>query len=382
MRRLGTFKPRLFFHIGVHRTGTTTLQIFLHANRRLLARQGVRYALASDERDHLGGGLFREQGAEAFVQALVDDHVASGCERLIVSDEAFSTLVAVEELAALREYFDVRVICYLRRQDRWLESWYNQHVRWPWHPQLSRLSPNEFFARRAEFYWLDYGQTIDRWSAVFGNEHVIVRVFEVGQILSSLQEDFCQSCGIDSAQLTCGDRVDNASTPASALALLRRLALFDKDSDRRWVITQTVADVYAGRAQGTPSDAFTGEQHCQILAELGASNAKVAREYLGRPDGVLFRAPGPEPSSFPVASDLPEVPALCRDILAPVLHKLAVRLTGNEELVSQAAALEVAQIASRALRDGLRSSNAELAREGLVVPASLRPIGNTRNSGF
>ena len=244
------------------------------------------------------------------------------------------------------------------------------------------LSPNEFFARRAEFYWLDYGQTIDRWSAVFGNEHVIVRVFEVGQILSSLQEDFCQSCGIDSAQLTCGDRVDNASTPASALALLRRLALFDKDSDRRWVITQTVADVYAGRAQGTPSDAFTGEQHCQILAELGASNAKVAREYLGRPDGVLFRAPGPEPSSFPVASDLPEVPALCRDILAPVLHKLAVRLTGNEELVSQAAALEVAQIASRALRDGLRSSNAELAREGLVVPASLRPIGNTRNSGF
>ncbi len=381
MRRPGVAKPRLFFHIGIHRTGTTTLQVFLQANRAQLARQGVRYALASDERVHLAWDLFFGQGAEALVQALVDDQIASGCHRVIVSGEDFSLLGAVEQLAPLRDHFDVRVICYLRRQDRWLESWYNQHVKWPWHPELSRLSPGEFFARRAEFYWLDYGQTLDRWSTVFGKEHILVRVFEAGQMLAPLQEDFCQICGIDAAQLKCADRIDNASAPASALALLRRLALLDKDSDRRWVITQTVLDVYAGLVQGAPGDAFTGEQHCQILAELEASNAKVAREYLGRPDGVLFRAPGPERSSSAVASDLPELPALCHDILAPVVHKLVARVAGNEALVSQAAALEVAQIASRALRDGLRSSNAELAGGLPGAPVLSRSTGNTCDSG-
>jgi hypothetical protein len=341
----------------------------------------VHYALASDARVHLAWNLFCDHGAEALMQALVDEQVASGCHRLIVSGEDFSLLSATEQLAPLRDHFDVRVICYLRRQDRWLESWYNQHVRWPWHEALSRLSPSEFFARRAEFYWLDYAQTLDRWSAVFGKEQVIVRVFEAGQILAPLQEDLCRICGIDSAQLTCGDRVENASTPASALALLRRLALFDKPSDRRWVITQTVGDAYARLAREAPRDAFTGEQHCQILAELEASNAKVAREYLGRSDGVLFRAPGPEPTSSAVASDLPAVPALCHDVLGPVLHKLVARVIRNEDRVSQAAAVEVAQIASRAVRDGLRSMNAELAGERLRAPASLRSTGNTRESG-
>ena len=59
-------------------------------------------------------------------------------------------------------------VFYLRRQDHWLMSWYNQHVKWPFDREKSRMDPQAFLATLEDFHWLDYERLLGRWSAVLG----------------------------------------------------------------------------------------------------------------------------------------------------------------------------------------------------------------------
>ena len=113
----------------------------------------------------------------------------------------FRCIAIPASLARLQDHFDVQVLCYLRRQDLWLESWYNQHIRWPWVKELSVSSPGEFLARREEFYWIDYAQMLQRWRDTFGMESMTVKVFERAQLNGDLLSDFFTSTRLDQTGL-------------------------------------------------------------------------------------------------------------------------------------------------------------------------------------
>jgi hypothetical protein len=233
---------------------------------------------------------------------------------MILSGEDFCQLENVQTLRLLLNHFDVRIICYLRRQDLWLESWYNQHIRWPWNKEFSQLSAAAFFERRNEFHWIDYDRMLTRWADVFGKDNLVVRVFEKGQLARPLETDFCDICGIDATSLELPRRQFNASIPIDALELLRHLDLYDKGDRQRAVIVQAVTDAYT-----------------KARADFEESNARVARRFLGRTDGVLFRDPLPEHNDSDAWPTLLPVRELCDEIVNPIVRKLLERIDRNEK---------------------------------------------------
>jgi hypothetical protein len=315
-------RQRLVIHIGVHRTGSTSIQHWCHANRKVLLEQGVLYPF--DGVNHNELALLMETDWVAFdhaLNALIDQATRSDAHTVVVSGEDFSWLRWPSGLERLGKVFDVRVLCYVRRQDEWLESWYNQNVKWPWNEAASSLTPGEFFAGRSAYYWIDYARTLQRWSAVFGRERIHVRPFDAVRSAGSVVDDFAEFCGFDLSRLAAPRAGDNASVSPQALMLLRLLALIDLSPAQRTELVAKVRVTFDQLETEPRRHVLSPAQRRAVLVEHADSNADVARTYLGRTDGVLFDAPPPPDDATPPAIGLPPVEAFREQIAIPLVRQ-------------------------------------------------------------
>lgn len=140
-------KKRLILHIGMHKTGSSSIQRFFSRNRTVLRRLGIVYpdcygtdgrrqpkhntlfTAISHEADF--GAPHPELGPSAgLIDALGDQIEAAPGRCAVVSAEGFSgeRPVFAAALAPWAERFDVDVIMFVRRQDLWVESFYKQMV--------------------------------------------------------------------------------------------------------------------------------------------------------------------------------------------------------------------------------------------------------------
>ena len=329
-------KRKLYFHIGVHRTGTTTIQHLLHNNSEQLHAQGYRFAFGMEHHTKLGWKISRGQlSPEKFINDLIADADQTQCQSMVISGEDFCTIKNVKPLKPLSEHFDVRIICYLRRQDLWLESWYNQHIRWPWNKEFSVLSAEQFYARRHYFHWIDYEKTLERWSRAFGMERMILRVFEPQQMAISLENDFCQICGIKFTDLTLPNPHVNASIKPEALEFLRHLKLFNKQGANRYALVSGVTRAYQQAELDTVKHIFSGQRRLAILKEFESSNMQVAQRYLVREDGKLFLEPLPINDPEAPALGLPQVSELCEKIVIPLVKELLQHIERHDNSAAE-----------------------------------------------
>ena len=191
---------RLILHIGTHKTGTTALQQFLHANRRPLAACGFHYATPRRGlRDANCVANALNVGDSRAVRAFLTKHVAvarrRGTHTILVSAENFYAMSvpssmqrkqvcvnAVERDRALTETLQslipegvatCEIVCYFRRPDRYAESLYSQHVK---RGVIFDGTVDEFLPiiRPA----LLYHQCMGLWSDVFGRENCLARQYE------------------------------------------------------------------------------------------------------------------------------------------------------------------------------------------------------------
>ena len=228
----GRARPRLTLHIGIHRTGTTALQRSLTAARPALAEQDIHYAFDKVNHNFVAEGLKQgERHSRSFVHQLIEEGLDSGKGHVIVSAENLAGLRDPGPLWDLQRYFDVQVLAYLRRQDRWLESWYNQAVRWPWNADIARLDPDAFYRRARRFHWLDYRALHERWSKVFGADRVHFRKFEHAR--ADLLADFCVATGLPEGILGDPPAGVNASASPLMTEALRHLDLMARPNGER-----------------------------------------------------------------------------------------------------------------------------------------------------
>jgi hypothetical protein len=299
---------RVCLHIGVEKTGTKTLQLALAANRAQLQRDGFLYPRVPGEYSHVGlalyaarpaavpdlrkaFSLFDERREAAFRQALPRQMAAeaaeSGCHTAILSSEHCSSrLAAGEEIAALKELVaplsrECRVILYLRRQDDLAVSYYST---------LVQSGSTSGFGFPEGLPWLDYLRLLDSWSAVFGKDNLDIRVFEPGQMIGGdLFADFFSTAGYANWPALPRPEPQNRSLDIRALEFLRRF------NARLPPFTDAGANSSRGPIEAALSAVSTGERlrpppaaAAEFLGQFAASNAEVARKYLGREDGVLF----------------------------------------------------------------------------------------------
>ncbi|TGQ52268.1 hypothetical protein EN836_20695 [Mesorhizobium sp. M1C.F.Ca.ET.193.01.1.1] len=212
----------LILHIGTNKTGTTALQKFLSFNRGKLTKYGIHYATPPDSynfnsvvraprcstHDAPSWALLPryhlvEKQDEIFGQFFLDhlNHAErEGFHTIVASSEALycmpihlydpgdgkvcvDTLAQIECLrAAIPSSVNCRIVCYVRRPDRYLESLYNQCVK-----QGMFTGEIGVFAGIVEDM-LDYHRCLSMWRKVFGDSNMEVRVYETA--LPNLVHDF------------------------------------------------------------------------------------------------------------------------------------------------------------------------------------------------
>ena len=129
---------KLILHGGVHRTGSTSIQNYLAQNRAALSEQGFFYPGEKENHQDIAWAMWRGSlPAQDFASA-----ISPGDDRtVIVSAEDICRYTRVGFLRRMTAGLDIHGVFFVRRQDDWLESWYNQNIRWPFHPAYSAMSP-------------------------------------------------------------------------------------------------------------------------------------------------------------------------------------------------------------------------------------------------
>ncbi|HEY6579309.1 MAG TPA: hypothetical protein VIY09_08295, partial [Rhizomicrobium sp.] len=217
-----------WLHIGIEKTGTTTIQRFLAANRAALLEQNCLYPVAPGRVSHLdlvayalddsridgvrkARGLLDAAQIGAFrnelLRALQKETAASGAATLILSSELLGSRVRhrteIERIEALCARFarGTKILVYLRNQVDLLVSRYTNVIQ----------NGGEEKFRIGGVAIADYAAVLDRWAAVFGRENIAVRRFEPADFDGGdLLSDFAAVVGLTRAKLAPAGRYNES----------------------------------------------------------------------------------------------------------------------------------------------------------------------------
>lgn len=265
---------RLHLHIGAHKTGTTALQQGLHHNRVLLRAVGCSYVgslTAAHLHSYLGSvtpGKFLPDGFMVLDTDSLSARLATAdTDTVVASSENFSFFFHKPAIAALSEalrpQFDqIRIICYLRRQDRHAVSHHQEGAKphrqvegelWGHAPTaLPDHSP-------AHDLYLDYNRRLGLWADVFGDEAMDIRVYDRnllknGDIFADflsllklgaggLQPVGDRNVSLGAAQTKAGHLMNSIGIrPKTADAILARI-----DAEGRLLPSRAQAQAFLGR---------------------------------------------------------------------------------------------------------------------------------------
>jgi hypothetical protein len=303
---------RICLHIGVAKTGTTSIQAYCAHHARALRAHGTLYPAGSSRRNHSDVAIaiaspadtsdlrahagVGETGVPAFGAHVFETLKAQirrvRPEVVLLSSEHLSSRLDDAGLERLRARLgdlsdDIRVLVYLRRQDDALLSLYSTFVKAGGVGDLASLADR--------VRWLDYAWLLDRWGAAFGQDRLTVRLFppEGG----SLIDDFCAASALPRLPEPKHGRLNQALDRRSTELLLRlntRLpALRDgKINPDRGEIVQ-----FLERRPGGPQPVMPAAERRRLLSRFEPGNESVRARYF--PDRATLFADVPVDHAAP-----------------------------------------------------------------------------------
>lgn len=295
----------LFLHIGLQKTGTTSLQ------HRLMGPAGPLMAAGIDTLPAAAGpgpahhnaawdwaGHRRHDPALPGMAALVTAAHATPAETLFVSCEAFGNL-PTDRIAALADRlagFRVRPVICLRNPLDWAESLYAQACK-----DGLPGSFAVFTDRLAALGRLDPGALFARWAAVFGPDQMVAILHEDH---ADITLPVAALLGLDPAQVPPAPARRNQSLNEGFVAASQTI-LAECRAGHLHLAGRAVPPEDAARlarqmrAAGAANPAFAGKPVFLapaaaqgFLARFAASNAALAAN-LGRPLPARWQAPDP-----------------------------------------------------------------------------------------
>jgi hypothetical protein len=238
----------VYLHIGAPNTATHTLQSALAGNYDQLLAQRVLYPkvlrhgdahhtlvcdLIKAYRGHTMADLWygdRARG-EAWreLQREIEQH-QSRIDKIILSSELFfgQTQRLEDMLADIRDRLsghEIKVVVYLRRQDRLYSSFFNQDVK-----GARQWAHNAYrFYQTHPIFQRDYDELLDIWSSGVGRENMVIRPYEAAQwVGGNILEDFCSVTGIEPLGAGSASHDDNLGPTQLYIKLCLNRVGFDK----------------------------------------------------------------------------------------------------------------------------------------------------------
>ena len=299
---------KALIHIGMPKTGSSTIQAFLKVNGDALRGQGIRhdpvnprfgsqYELAAAGLVRAGAcmsdgvalrvlGLRDPDAQRAYVNAfearLQKGRQAWGEQVYLGSSEHIHAwLNRAEQIGALddllRLYFDsVQYLVYLRPQSEMVVSAYSERIR-----RGETLSFNDHFNQRLKA--LNYWKSLRLWARVVGEERITPRLLTPDALVGGdLLDDFCAIAGIDRAGLKTPPRM-NTSLSAEAIALRRRLNRFLPVRNRKGARAKPYQLALRLLERRLPQPGtrlqLTEDQNTSLLSDHAEGNEKLRARY-------------------------------------------------------------------------------------------------------
>ena len=289
---------RIFLHIGQPKTATTTIQNFLAINRHELIKNGWLYPNAGRQYDahHLLGNFFRAEplhwigpaDPQAVMAALLQEIDETGCDNIILSTESLYFAEHPAQFADYLQDFDVRVVVFLRRQDEWIESAYQDNLK----NGETRLDPERYLI--AHDGSLDYAGRLDFWSSAFGKDKLLVRSFEHNAKRLPVERVFLDTLGAPFTPNLISPPIKNERLNRDCTTFLTMFEAQPRVDMKHEVIKNFL--IKYSLHHPDPAEmkhVFPPKRRREIVEAHAEANAHVAREYLGQEDGRLFSNPLP-----------------------------------------------------------------------------------------
>jgi hypothetical protein len=266
---------RLILHIGLHKTGSTSLQLALaRTNGPYLYPQTGRDAKAVHAfGQHLLPQALKEEDGSPLWDELLRE--IQGADLTILSSELFHLLGDAEVDGVARYIPSAEVVMYLRRQDLFLQSIYGMNVLYTGETRELRDYPLE--------PEIDYHRVYRRWARHFP---VTAIPFERASLAGGdVIADFSHRIGVPLAPQPRANR----SYPRTVIDLARQLTLAGgRDLDRHNLLL-VASFVFA--EDGARNDLLSPDEARAFYARYAQSNAALARD-LGRERLFLDEALG------------------------------------------------------------------------------------------
>lgn len=167
----------IYLHVGMPKCASSTIQAYLWQAREALAGAGIHYGMFRDE-----DVLLQGNGASLAEAIWTQDKPGIAARiayfmslpgTVLISAEAFSNIFNTAAMADVIRTMQqsgarVKVICYFRRQDLWIESDYKQQIKGghPWEAPLAEL-----IELRLRQEVLNFGWTMAYWIKFVGVEN-------------------------------------------------------------------------------------------------------------------------------------------------------------------------------------------------------------------
>jgi len=266
--------------MGLHKTGTSTIQNFLNSNREKLREYGYFYPETTPfEAHHAVAAILKSedfevlQARELFFSSLKEFKRLSEGKTVILSSEMFCERADPEKFIGIADIFEDVTFCfYVREQVSAMESAFNQMVR-------QNFKIEEFTA--AVPYILDVYNFIHKFSVIPG---IRIQVFEFSNsvfVNNNLVDDFCERVMSLSDDHNGLNNISSTNFSLSCLAIetIRRLN-HDKEliSDRD-ALFSALNDIFP-REVDEQYTLYTPEFYEMIRTKAEYSNELLRNTYL------------------------------------------------------------------------------------------------------
>jgi len=293
--------PKIYLHIGTPKTGTSAIQWFLNANRESLLEHGIIYPKLIGATSHAFAHYFgfgepktlekfskmysREQQEKLLREEIIT--YSKGNKDIIISSEIFSATHRISEskLLDIKRFLGglpVVIICYLRRQDHYIESVYSQAFKM----QNFNLSIQEFKETKNNNWY----ERLNYFAKVFGHKNIIIRTYEKHTWYNqSVFHDFLNLLGIkDLSSFTFPDTPVNVRYGPELIEMIKCCRGINPNE-----AIKIFEDLQIESKHEYPL--LSPVERIELLQKYEDSNRLVAKEFLHKSDERLFTEPWPEP---------------------------------------------------------------------------------------
>lgn len=337
---------RVFFHVGLPKSGTTFVQTTMWHNRRALRRSGWLYP-GRRRMDHYHAGheirdgrVRRPENAGIWKRMVAD--LADWRDDGLVSHEFLSMATPDQARRAIEAVApaEVHVVVTARDYVRQFPAVWQEALKMGASESLDRFL-DQAMAKELTGAWSWRSQDLPavtrRWGKWLPPERVhLVTLPPPGAPRGLLWERWCDALGLDDTGFDLDARFDNSSLGAPQVALMQRVvphlddSLDDLSVLHRW-LRQYLGHEVLGPQRGAPF--ALAPRHAQVLAQRSteAADALAGRGYLVHGDLDDLRI---DPAGLGAATHPDAVPV--EDVLDAAARAIAVMLRDVHDLSTRA----------------------------------------------